>query len=135
MSKRKSINVVVVTPEKKALDVSTHAAVIPAHDGEIGILTDRAPAMCELGIGQLRYEREGRTRRMFINGGFAQINETLWAIEDDIRDKERASAFDEGFIELARQVYFTNDRRSAVKRSINEHLGSAIMEEKSYQAY
>jgi hypothetical protein len=64
-----------------------------------------------------------------------EINETLWAIEDDIRDKERASSFDEGFIELARQVYFTNDRRSAVKRSINEHLGSAIMEEKSYQAY
>ncbi len=63
------------------------------------------------------------------------INETLWQIEDDIRDKERDREFDQRFIELARQVYITNDRRSEVKKAINAHLGSQIMEEKSYQAY
>jgi len=73
-----------------------------------------------------------------INGLHAQlkeINEALWEIEDDIRDKERAKEFDERFIELARSVYFTNDRRSQVKKELNLHLGSEIIEEKSYQDY
>jgi hypothetical protein len=64
-----------------------------------------------------------------------EINESLWEIEDDIRDKERAKEFDEKFIELARAVYFTNDRRSEVKKKLNLHLGSQIVEEKSYQDY
>jgi hypothetical protein len=64
-----------------------------------------------------------------------EINEALWEIEDDIRDKERAREFDGRFIELARSVYFTNDRRSKVKKELNLHLGSAIIEEKSYQDY
>jgi hypothetical protein len=64
-----------------------------------------------------------------------EINEALWEIEDDIRDKERAKEFDERFIELARAVYFTNDRRSEVKKKLNLHLGSQIVEEKSYQDY
>ena len=64
-----------------------------------------------------------------------EINLKLWVIEDDIRDCERAKDFGPKFIELARAVYFTNDERAAVKRQINELLGSAIMEEKSYAAY
>ena len=64
-----------------------------------------------------------------------EINEALWEIEDDIRDKERAKEFDDRFIELARAVYLTNDRRSDVKKKLNLHLGSQIVEEKSYQDY
>ena len=64
-----------------------------------------------------------------------EINEALWEIEDDIRDKERAKEFDQRFIELARSVYFTNDRRSEVKKKLYLHLGSQIIEEKSYQDY
>ncbi|MGH8213461.1 MAG: DUF6165 family protein [Rhodanobacteraceae bacterium] len=64
-----------------------------------------------------------------------RINEALWEIEDEIRLKEKAQAFDARFIELARAVYITNDRRAAVKRSINEKLGSRLVEEKSYQHY
>ena len=63
------------------------------------------------------------------------INEALWDIEDDIRDEERHKRFGERFIELARAVYITNDRRSQVKKAINLHLGSEIVEEKSYQDY
>ena len=63
------------------------------------------------------------------------INEELWVIEDDIRDKESKKTFDQGFIELARSVYFTNDRRSDVKRDINIKLGSDFVEEKSYEEY
>lgn len=64
-----------------------------------------------------------------------RINEALWVIEDDIRDKERAREFDDRFIELARSVYITNDQRAAAKKKLNEHLGSDIVEEKSYQDY
>ena len=64
-----------------------------------------------------------------------EINEALWEIEDDIRDQERVKEFDERFVELARAVYFTNDRRSEVKKKLNLHLGSQIIEEKSYQDY
>ncbi|HXF07971.1 MAG TPA: DUF6165 family protein [Candidatus Acidoferrales bacterium] len=63
------------------------------------------------------------------------VNEALWDIEDDIRDKERAQAFDAAFIALARAVYHQNDRRAALKREINLRLGSAIIEEKSYADY
>ncbi|HET7612114.1 MAG TPA: DUF6165 family protein [Rhodanobacteraceae bacterium] len=64
-----------------------------------------------------------------------RINEALWEIEDEIRVKERDQAFDARFIELARAVYHTNDRRAAVKRAINLKLGSRLVEEKSYQDY
>jgi transcriptional regulator of nitric oxide reductase len=64
-----------------------------------------------------------------------EINEALWDIEDAIRDEERKHRFGERFIELARNVYFTNDRRSKVKKELNLHLGSKIVEEKSYQDY
>ena len=63
------------------------------------------------------------------------INETLWDIEDAIRDKEAAGEFDDRFIELARAVYRTNDERAAVKRRINEATGSTLVEEKSYADY
>ena len=64
-----------------------------------------------------------------------QINEKLWDIEDKIRDKERNKAFDAEFIELARSVYITNDKRSRIKRKINETYGSKLIEEKSYSDY
>jgi hypothetical protein len=64
-----------------------------------------------------------------------RINESLWEIEDDIRDKERAREFDDRFIELARSVYVTNDKRAAAKKTLNLHLGSGITEEKSYRDY
>jgi len=63
------------------------------------------------------------------------VNELLWDIEDKIRLKERARAFDQEFIELARAVYFRNDERAAFKREINLKLGSQLVEEKSYQDY
>jgi hypothetical protein len=63
------------------------------------------------------------------------VNERLWVIEDDIRDKERAQTFDAEFIRLARAVYVENDERAAIKRRINAKLGSTIVEEKSYRPY
>lgn len=63
------------------------------------------------------------------------VNERLWVIEDDIRIKESRQEFDAEFIRLARAVYFENDERARLKREINTALGSALVEEKSYQDY
>lgn len=63
------------------------------------------------------------------------INEKLWEIEDDIRDEERHDRFSERFVELARAVYVTNDKRAQAKKDVNLHLGSDIVEEKSYKNY
>ena len=63
------------------------------------------------------------------------VNGELWDIEDRIRDCERAGDFGPGFVELARAVYRTNDRRAALKAQINQLCGSLLVEEKSYAAY
>lgn len=63
------------------------------------------------------------------------VNEALWTIEDDIRAKEARQEFDERFIALARSVYRRNDERAAIKRRINDLLGSELVEEKSYRTY
>ena len=64
-----------------------------------------------------------------------EINLTLWNIEDQIRIKEKNKEFDNIFIELARSVYFTNDKRSEIKKRINRLSNSEITEEKSYEEY
>ena len=63
------------------------------------------------------------------------INNELWVIEDDIRDKERVKEFDDEFIKLARSVYYTNDVRAKIKKEINLKYGSLFVEEKSYSNY
>ncbi|HET6604630.1 MAG TPA: DUF6165 family protein [Xanthomonadaceae bacterium] len=63
------------------------------------------------------------------------VNERLWDIEDAIRGKESQQAFDEQFVRLARSVYFENDERARIKRELNQQLGSAYVEEKSYRDY
>ena len=63
------------------------------------------------------------------------INTQLWKIEDKIREHERQKKFDEQFIELARLVYITNDKRAKIKNNINQKFGSQIIEVKSYKKY
>ena len=65
----------------------------------------------------------------------ALINSELWKIEDDIRECEKNKNFGEKFVELARTVYFTNDKRSQVKLKINKIMNSNIIEMKSYSKY
>lgn len=67
--------------------------------------------------------------------GLRRINETLWTIEDEIRDCERQDDFGTKFVALARAVYKTNDERAEIKRAINLALGSRLIEEKSYKPY
>lgn len=67
--------------------------------------------------------------------GLKEINLRLWGIEDDIRDCERRRDFGDEFVALARSVYRTNDRRAALKRELNDLLGSPLVEEKLYRDY
>jgi hypothetical protein len=82
---------------------------------------DKAPASA-IDLGDLRERLKA-------------VNERLWVIEDDIRLKEKAKAFDEEFVRLARAVYFENDERARIKKDINLRTGSLFVEEKSYQDY
>tara|TARA_Y100001960_G_scaffold236526_1_gene249073 strand:+ start:221 stop:604 length:384 start_codon:yes stop_codon:yes gene_type:complete len=63
------------------------------------------------------------------------VNSNLWDIENNIRDCERSKKFDQEFIDLARKVYLTNDKRSEIKLEINKHFGSELVEIKSYNKY
>ena len=63
------------------------------------------------------------------------VNEILWGVEDSIRNKERNKEFDQDFIEMARSVYITNDRRAEIKKDINKKYNSDFVEEKSYEKY
>lgn len=63
------------------------------------------------------------------------VNQNLWKIEDDIREKERKKEFDQNFIELARSVYIINDERARIKKDINLKYKSDFTEEKSYKKY
>ena len=71
---------------------------------------------------------------VFLNS-LIDINSKLWVIEDNIRDCERKKQFDQKFIELARSVYFTNDKRANIKLDINNKFGSELVEVKSYEEY
>lgn len=65
-------------------------------------------------------------------GRLRAVNEDLWEIEDAIREQEAMQSFGARFVDLARSVYKKNDERAALKRAINDRLGSALVEEKSY---
>lgn len=74
----------------------------------------------------------GEARLAALMASLRQVNERLWEIEDAIREREAASDFGDAFVALARSVYQENDRRAAIKRAINDELGSELVEEKSY---
>lgn len=93
-------------------------------EGELALLSSVAARVLP------RSEELDRLRREL-----AEVNDTLWRIEDRIRLCEAQKEFGPAFVDLARAVYLNNDRRAALKRSINELLGSEIVEEKEYTPY
>ena len=89
-------------------------------------------------LDYLKSKLEKKIKKEEINNYLDQlvkINSELWKIEDDIRECERKKIFDQTFIELARSVYFTNDKRANVKSDINIKFGSELVEVKSYEKY
>lgn len=93
-------------------------------------------------LKELAYIRDIADAELASDGWMAErmsalkkVNAALWDIEDRIRAKDRAGAFDQEFVDLARSVYKLNDERAAIKKQINVHLSSEFVEEKSYQSY
>ena len=89
-------------------------------------------------VAHVRYELSQMPALDFENPLFKElrrVNERLWDVEDLLRVKESRKEFDSEFVELARAVYFTNDRRAEIKKQINEDYNSAIHEVKDYAAY
>lgn len=75
-----SFRCVVVTPEEQLADVTVRQAIVPAHDGLLGILTDRAPLLVKLGLGALTLDADGGRETYFIDGGVAQMKENVLTI-------------------------------------------------------
>jgi len=105
----------IAEPEKRANVEAEYALLCAALNAELAAAT-RSP------LDPLRAELK-------------RVNARLWDIEDEIRDCDRRGDFGPPFVDLARSVYRTNDRRSELKRAINALLGSKLIEEKSYRPY
>jgi F-type H+-transporting ATPase subunit epsilon len=96
-----SFQCTVVTPEQQVMDETVTQAIVPAHDGQLGVLTNRAPILMKLGVGPLRLDLPGGTRRVFfVEGGIAQMNNNRLTILTD--DAIPASEID---AETARAEY------------------------------
>lgn len=102
------------------------------HDADKRANVERERTEIEKVVGQLQRFPAGLPDLL---RQLKDINRQLWDIEDGKRDCERRQCFDDSFVQLARKVYFGNDQRAAIKRQINDVLGSALVEEKFYQAY
>jgi len=101
-----TFNVSVVTPGRSVLECEANFVVLPAHDGEMGILRNRAPLLCKLDVGKLRIETSGEKHVFFIDGGFAEMSDnkltvlTAVARTPDQIDMEQAREI----LESARQM-------------------------------
>ena len=84
-------------------------------------------------VQELFKKYDGQIQNHYLE--LAKINGQLWDIEDWIRDCEREKRFDKEFVELARSVYITNDKRCEIKKLINILTSSGLVEEKSYKEY
>lgn len=85
---------VVVTPERQMIDAQITQAIVPAHDGLLGILTDRAPLLAKLGVGELRLDLASNQRKLlFINGGVAQVKDNkLTILTDEAMEPDQIDA-------------------------------------------
>ena len=88
----------------------------------------------ELGLLQARWDAQAFPA-LAEESALAEVNERLWDVEDTLRALEDRAEFGPEFVARARSVYQLNDQRAALKRAVNEALGSALVEEKSYAAY
>lgn len=93
---------------------------------ELNILNEKVDSLLDA---------SGKAKLAPLKDALKTINQELWVIEDDIRDCEYVKDFSDKFIQLARAVYVTNDKRAKIKKDINLAFGSELIEEKSYKDY
>jgi F-type H+-transporting ATPase subunit epsilon len=124
---------VVVTPEQQAADEQCAQVILPAHDGEIGILTDRAPLLVKLGVGVLRMDLQGgQSREFFVDGGVAQMKDnqltvlTNEATPPDQIDAESARAeYNEASARIPTDAASREARDRTLQRArVKQHLAT-----------
>jgi F-type H+-transporting ATPase subunit epsilon len=116
---------VIVTPEQQILDEKLTQAILPGHDGEVGILTDRAPLLMKLGTGSLRLDVAGGSRRvLFVSGGVAQMKDNRLTIvtneaiaPEDIDIESARAEFAEASAQVATTEAAQKDRQARLQRS------------------
>jgi len=117
MADSKTFQLAVVTPEAAVLDTEARFVALPAHDGEIGVLRDRAPLLIKLDVGLLRAETDEGTTRLYVDGGFAEmIDNRLTVLTEDAKDPgdlDRAEA--EQSLEEAQAMSAEDDVAFAVR--------------------
>ncbi|MGB0716320.1 MAG: ATP synthase F1 subunit epsilon [Phycisphaerae bacterium] len=119
----KTFHCTVITPEQAALECEAESVVFPAHDGELGVMINRAPLICRMGIGVLRVNSPDGDKKLFIDGGFAQIvgnKLTLLTEQAMTADDLSAEKVEQTLVE-ARALKVTDDesyeiRMKAIKR-------------------
>ena len=124
MAKKITFPCSVITPERIALECDAQSVVFPAHDGEQGVLRGRAPLICRMGIGVLRIETPDGSRRLFVDGGFAQVTDGQLTLltEQAVEPGELDAAAGETALVEARAMKITNDaswtsRSRAIQRA------------------
>ena len=124
MAKQNTFQCSVVTPERQVLECNAQFVAFAAHDGEMGVLIDRAPMVCRLGIGVARFETNNEVKRLYIDGGFAQmVGNRLTLLTRQAREVEDISRTDaQKALTDAQAMPTLSDaefdaRQSAVKRA------------------
>jgi hypothetical protein len=126
-----------ITVEVSPGELIDRLSILEIKSARIAAAADREKIRLELGA--LEAARDQALPRLpeleALAAELKAVNEALWALEDEIRDCERQGAFGPRFIDVARAIYRTNDRRSATKQKINQLFNSALGEVKSYARY
>lgn len=114
----RTVQCVVVTPEKAILDEPVDFVAVPMYDGELGVLPGRAPLIGRLGTGELRTQRGGKERRVFIDGGFVQIRQDVVTVltHKAVREEELTVAGASKALEEAQQPGKTPEEQEAKLR-------------------
>jgi F-type H+-transporting ATPase subunit epsilon len=124
MARTDTFHCSVITPERAVLETEATFVAFPAHDGEVGILAHRAPLLYKMGIGELRVESSEGSRRLFVDGGFAQmvdnrltiLTEQARAVEDIDREAVRRSLAEAQSMPMVTDAEFAA-RQRAVQRA------------------
>lgn len=112
----------VVTPERAVLDCEARFVALPAWDGEIGILHDRAPLLCRLGIGQMRLEASTENHVLYLDGGFAEMADNKLTILTSVakRPDELSQEEIDAALEVAASIQVRDDESLAARQNAQQ---------------
>jgi len=125
---RQHLRLSVVTPECEVLQTEADFVVVPAHDGQIGILPGRAPLICKLGIGTLRVRFDDRGVRLFVERGFAEVlnNQVTVLTEQAVPAEQIDSSQVQSQLEQARQMPADSLEAVALRREALRHARALL---------